>query len=790
MKIFHSLLLVLLTSLFLAGCNDDDPAPGSFNTGSGGGGDTGGDAGGDTGGDGGGEATTTTYDLAVEVPEGVEVAINDDLNPLSWMMQSAVAADVAIEGLDLDNFEVRLFDPDGDGLDGDNDFEVIEDADLVLNDLGNGEYELSVPGQPSVKVVIVTVLTTTGANAGNTLELQVPATRASGDGALRMNYASTAATRQYIAQAVEAGGFDENLDVDEVSSLIDEVAERVASVPLPPDTDLSNPDAVFEALDRAASDLVRAQVRIATSNPEDGTLEAFQGNYYGAFFSRKAFGQNQGLFMETEILYEDYNGITADPLEAALAGVPITVDADQGTATITLANYNEQWFGARYFGSEGSLFEQTYQGQETISDSEEVPADILADGTLIVDPGTGAIDGGYTDQSGNFYAEINNTTSFELMPWGEAYVGSQFFRFDEYRLNDCLASLGLTLDELTGLEEGALEDAITGLPAGSAATIVDDCNHNGVLHEVLGITLAKKLDETDDLHTTADLNGQWGVVGLDTSNNFGRGAFSSVLTFENGAMDESDYLGFSAFESGSELVLEAYSDAVTGASAELSAEGVLKLEWATDEVDAGFVSSDLGLGYIGGMDIEGDGDFLEAEVYSAYLVPLATGITPADLDGKTFEFVGLQLSVELLEGGVAANHDSNAGIRMSFSETSEGGFSVALSGSSDLGQLDYFFDEFGGLTGYDLGIEMNDPASGEFEGTIADNGMISIDFAEEGEHLKLTGFYDANGRLAISITSVSPGTAISDAESGMFPSVNAANFGYLLGTCVAGCAAE
>lgn len=784
MKTFYPLLLVLLTSLFLAGCNsDDDPAP-VTNPG------TGGSGGGGGGGGTGGDETTTTYGLAVEVPEEIQVAINDSLNPLSWMMQSAVAADVAVEGLNLDNFEVRLFDPDGDGLDGDNDFEVIDAADLALEDLGNGEYELSVPGQPSVRVVIVTLLTTTGAGAGNTLELQVPATRASSGGALRMNYASTAATRQYIAQAVETGGFNENLDVDEVSNLIDRVAERVASVPLPPDTDLSNPDAVFAALDRAASDLVRAQVRIATSNPAEGTLEAFQGNYYGAFFSRKVFGQNENHFMETEILYEDYNGITADPLQAALAGVPITVEAAAGTATITLANYNEQWFGARYSGTEGSLFEESYFGQETISDSEDIPADILADGTLIVDPGTGAIDGGYTDGSGNFYAEINNTTSFELMPWGEAYVGSQFFRFDEYRLNDCLASLGLTLDDLTGLEEDALEDAITGLPAGSAATIVGDCNHNGVLHEVLGITLAKKLDDGDEPHATADLNGQWGVVGLDTSNNFGRGAFSSVLTFENGAMDESDYLGFSAFESGSDLVLEAYSDAVTGASAELSAAGVLKLEWATDEVDAGFVSSDLGLGYIGGMDIEGDGEFLEAEVYSAYLVPLTTGVTAANLDGKTFEFVGLQLSVELLEGGVAANHDSNAGLRMSFTETADNGFSVTLSGSSDLGQLDYFFNEFGGLTGYDVGIEMNDPADGEFEGTIADNGMISIEFADAEEHLKLTGFYDANNRLAISITSVSPGTAISDAEEGMFPSVNAANFGYVLGTCVAGCSAQ
>jgi hypothetical protein len=167
MKNLYTLLFLVMASLFIDGCSDDDPV-----TPAAGGGSSG-------GGGGGGTPTpdpvSTTFSLAIEVPEGVTVAMNDPFNPLGGLLGTAIAEDVAVEDLDLSNFEVRLFDPDGDGLDGEDDYEVIDSSLLELTDLGDGNYELSVPGEPRLDCVIVTILTVGG--SGNTLELQAPTVR-------------------------------------------------------------------------------------------------------------------------------------------------------------------------------------------------------------------------------------------------------------------------------------------------------------------------------------------------------------------------------------------------------------------------------------------------------------------------------------------------------------------------------------------------------------------------------------------------------------------------------------
>lgn len=838
MKTFYSLLLIICASLFLAGCgSDDDPAPGSFNNDAGGG-NAGGDTDGDTDDDAGGDETTTTFSLAVEVPEGVTVAMNDPFNPLGELMNSAVAEDVAVEDLDLDNFEVRLFDPDGDGLDGEDDYEVIDSSELVLTDLGDGNYELSVPGEPRLDCVIVTLLTVGG--SGNTLELQVPTVRdpAVNSEPLRLNYASTAATRQYVQQAVTSGGFNANLSVDEVDALIEEVSRQVASVPIPEGTDLSDPEAVFNVLDRSARDLVEAQIEIATApEPEEGSLAARQGNYHGALFGRSVFAQDQGYFMEREFWYEDYTIVNPDEHQEAptLGGIALTVDEAAKTAEVTFGSGIESYFGVQY-GDVPLTVQETFADIESIGgEDDSVPAKILSDGALIINPGTGKVDGFpycSADDCGQplYYVEVNNTLNFRLKPWGEAYVASQFFRFDEYALNrdndmdgvfdtSCINALGLTESDFEGgLSEQAFEDLIsTAMDSltNPAAIVAAECQHNGTMHEVLGLAMAK---ESSD-HGPADLEGQWGVVGIEADHSFSRGSFSSVLTIDgSGNMDESDYASFYAYREVSSpgnaaLTFEVESDPVTGAMASVTPEGIVTFNWGEDpeypedgaEIDTGFISSDNGLIYSGFRSSGGGGtqDFYGETGYS-FAVPLGEGVTAADLAGKTFSFVGIQYSTEGIissgQGRISVNHDSNLGFKVSFAMNGEA-LEATLSGSTDLGILDLNFNN--GLSSYDSSIELDESVEGVLTiDTIADNGAFTSRYdgnvEDDGdEDLLVKGFYDANGRIIMTTISGDAGvlSATLDQVSEEFPysavgGNEFANFGYLLGTCIAGCSAE
>ncbi|MEQ9021402.1 MAG: hypothetical protein RLN82_01410, partial [Pseudomonadales bacterium] len=393
-------------------------------------------------------------------------------------------------------------------------------------------------------------------------------------------------------------------------------------------------------------------------------------------------------------------------------------------------------------------FEETFFGLDVFSDDEDIPAKILNDGTLIVNPGTGRIDGGsLCDEidcdSRLYFAEINNALNFRLKPWGEAYVGSAFFRFDEYALNDfedttlsCLLALsqvqeGFTEENLASLTEDAFETLIESLAdqPGAAATLASECTHNAVGHEVLAISFAKEASD----HTLADLEGSWGVVGFEVGHEFERGAFSSVVTIDGqGAMQESDYRGFYALpdddgQGNVSVRIEADTQALSG-TASIDADGFVGFDFG-EGVDTGFISSDEGLIYIGGRDA-GNNEFqeLEGEAFVAYGVPLGTGVTAADIDGKTFSFVGLSMSLEggltAGNGQVSSNHDSNAGMTISFASTANG-LVATLGGSTDLGILDQTFLN-GEVTGYASSIEMDDPADGEVNVDLESNGAFTV----------------------------------------------------------------
>ena len=104
-KNLYTLLFVLLASLFIAGCGDDDPAAPP--------------AGGGGGGGGGGSTpdpdpveTTTDFAVSVNLPAG-SVVVDSGFNPMGWLLNEAVAVDEAVTGLDLANFEVRLYNAAG-----------------------------------------------------------------------------------------------------------------------------------------------------------------------------------------------------------------------------------------------------------------------------------------------------------------------------------------------------------------------------------------------------------------------------------------------------------------------------------------------------------------------------------------------------------------------------------------------------------------------------------------------------------------------------------------------------
>ncbi|MFX4226791.1 MAG: hypothetical protein ACFHHU_02490 [Porticoccaceae bacterium] len=730
--------------------------------------------------------------------------VDNGFDPLGWMLNEAVAVDEAVTGLDLSNFEVRLYNTEG------TNYEVVEIADFVDN--GDGTYFISAPGDPRVDCILVSVLQVDG----NEVELEIPAsTSGSQAEPLAISYASTAATRQYINSVVESGGFNEDLSTDEVTELVQRVSRQVSSIVLPDDVDATDPNAVLAALESSASGLVRAQLELATAPPpESDLLAGIAGNYYTGFFGRFIFDNDDGAFGEDRLFFEDFifagDGTVFNPL-------PITVDEQNFTAEITLGSVTETEYGVVFEGAQGNLSTQPFAEVFASTESEAIPADILGDGTLMIDPGTGLVDEGYIFDNGverYYFAEINNALKFELMPWGTSYVGSAFFRFDEYRLNDgstgelnstCLIALGIEASDLPDLTEEEFDDLIASRQDADpnlGASLVSDCEHNGTASEVLGVTMAKQPSGV----SAASLAGDWGLVGIEAGFNPGafRGIFSSMLTLgDGGSLDESGYTGFGAWFSGGTVNVEADTFAITGGTFSTSVDGIVDLNFEIDDTARGVVSSDLGLMYIGGADV--DTELLEGESWSAFAVPLTTGLGEADLDGTSYEFVGLSFSMEGgLEAGtgrISMNQDANSGLTMDFAMDGEE-LVATLGGSTDLGLWDLDRSSFL-PTNVNVTIEMNDPADGAFPVEVADNGQITIRIEgdaqdEESEDLLVKGFLDANGRLVMAIASGNVGlldvydTAVADEVEGFAESAgfDFVNFGYLMGTCVEGCSAE
>ena len=806
MKNLYTLLFLVLATLFVAGCSDDDPVnpPGGGSSGGGSGGGSG-DGGDDT-------VETTDFAVSVNLPAG-SVVVDNGFDPLGWLLNEAVAVDEAVTGLDLSNFEVRLYNADG------TDYEVVTIPEDGFVDNGDGTYFISVPGDPRIDCILVSVLQVDG----NEVELQIPASSAgSQDAPLEISYASTAATRQYVQSVAESGGFNENLSPEQVTELVQTVTRQVSSVVLPDDVDPSDPNAVLAALERSASNLVRSQLELATAPPPASELLAgIAGNYYTQFFGRFIFDNDSQAYGEENLFFEDFvfNGE-----ELVFNPTPITVDEETNTAEFVLGSEIETGYGIIFQGPSGSLSGERYVERDAFSDDESIPADILGDGTLVIDPGTGMVDYGSIYDDGlerYYYPELNNTLKFELMPWGTSYVGSAFFRFDEYRLHSgttfelnstCLIALGIEESDLAELTEDEFVDLLASLQDADpdfSASLVSECEHNGVGSEVLGITMAKQPSGL----TESALAGDWGIVGIEAGNDPSafRGVFSSILTLgEDGSLNEDGYIGFFAWYSGganSAISIEAETFNVTGGTFSTSVDGIVDLNFEVDESDRGFVSSDLGLMYVGGADVccTDTETFDYGESWSAYAVPLPTdAVSMADLDGTSYEFVGLSFSMEGgLESGsgrLSMNQDANSGLTMDFAM--DGDELVAtLGGSTDLGIWDLDFNA-GTPTAVNVTIEMNDPADGSFPVEVSENGEITISIPgdaedEEAEDLYVRGFLDANGRLLMGLASGNVGiidllaSAEAD-EEGLAEAegLDFINFGYLMGTCVEGCSAE
>jgi hypothetical protein len=746
------------------------------------------------------DAATTDFAVSVALPEGSAVVDNSiDLNPFNWLISKAIAVDEAQTGLDLSNFQVRLYSQDGTS------FETVEIAEFVDN--GDGTYFISVPGDPRVDCILVSVLQVNG----ESVELQIPATNAGSQAApLEISYASTAATQKYIEQIVESGGFDENLSVEEVTSLVEAVVKQVASIILPADVNPTDPNAVIAALAANAADIVEAQLEIALApEPEAGSLLAFQGNYHGGLLARFVFGSDvvEGGNLDAEVTYEDFTFAPADTAsgkEASLAGIPVIVDEDTQMATVTLGSRIETIFGTIF--KVGQESEQYTEQEAVADDSEQLVAAILPSGKMIINPGSGLVSEGFTFNDGQddyYFAEINNSSNLNLIPWGEAYVSSGFFKYTEYRLNDCFGSLGITNADLSDIQQQedpseAFEEFVIGLNdslSNAGAIMADECEPSGTSHEVIAITMAKESESVSN----ADLAGDWGVVGLLIGNGSTRGVFSSVLTLdEAGGLSESNFIGVDGeidFDSGS-VGLGADVFSIEDASYSVESDGILEINWEPGEIDSGYVSADQGLLHVSGAIID-QGD---NEGYAMFGVPLGANVTPADLDGKTFEAVGLSMSVETsgLPGGsgdISSNQDSNAGFTLTFALNGDN-LEVTLGGSTDLGTVGITLSS-SLVSEWTVGLRINDPVAGTLPVALSSNGEITIEVAGESagdEDLLLRGFYGANGRLIVSIFGADMGAfdvidaAAQDQNKEAYQSgFSFANFGYLLAICSAGC---
>ena len=736
--------------------------------------------------------TGTDIDLSVILPEGTVVVQNNRFNPLDWMMNGAIAADIAVTGLTEGNFEARLYDADG------LDFTIVDITTVVDN--GDGTYTLTVDSDPSVSLILVSLVQVDGVD----LELQIPATSDGSDGALEMSYASTAATNQYLDSVADAGGFSDELSVAEVEALIETVTVQISSTVFPDGVDPSDPRDVIAALEIAAEELVENEIEIVIQPPPaPGVFDAFAGNYHAGIFSRYVFGDTAGTMNEAGLEYQDFTFIDG---QATLPGIVIEINETNSTAAL---NFGDSYFSGDNMRAQVGVPGRTISYEEGPEEGGEIlTAPILPDGTIIVNPGAGALENGWIFDDGVdrfYYTEINNSQNFRLLPWGEAYVGSSLLQFDEFLLDNCLSDLGLLASEveiLTDIE--AFEELLStteAAQAGFTGIIANECERSALLHEMLEVTLAKKGVGM----TTANLEGAWGIVGMGLGAD-GLSSFSTELLIDDlGNISDTGYRGAvvtrGTVEGFTSLRIDVDVNNSTGGTASLAGNGILTLDFSADieeeEIFNGYVSADQGLMYFGGF--EGCSDCsesggVEVRAQLAFGVPLASGVTAESLNGQQFEIVGLERSSEgtLTDatGLLSINADSFAGLNLAFSLDGEN-LEATVSGSTDWVGTDITWAS-GVRAAINVAVELNRPADGVFPVSVADNGALTVELpgSEGEEDILLTGFLDANGRLALALMS-SAGLldAFATAEAseegvGAATELDFVNIGYLLGVPV------
>lgn len=209
MKKFIYLFTIICTSVVLiAGCG------GSSSSGSS-------DPLGDTG-----IPTTTTFTVAVDVPNAFQQVVMRDMSLPERMLNFVLPGAYAVDGSSLtaDNFAVTIVDPDGKVV------EVVEIAVENISQNADGTWEIIVPGDTRFDcLVVVDINEPITLTVGNPLPadtVYAPTTAAGID----IDVASTAAYQEFLASLPETitsfAGYDK-LSVDEIEEIIN-LAQEVA----------------------------------------------------------------------------------------------------------------------------------------------------------------------------------------------------------------------------------------------------------------------------------------------------------------------------------------------------------------------------------------------------------------------------------------------------------------------------------------------------------------------------------------------------------------------------------
>lgn len=243
------------------------------------------------------EPVSTTYSVGVD--DGTQAAVAAASRP-SWFdqLRSLVVPTAFAEPvpqLDPSQFSVVVINGDDNGTPND----VSDDTDLTLgpdevniNPIGNGQYEINVPGEPRFDCYIATDL-----DGDGQLDLRAPTVNED----LNIDPAS-----EFVTRLVEENAADfANFDVAEIDSILREVQSQVDN-----DSDLrqqiadaNNIEDAITALDGSIGPVVTSEFETAAQpTPTEAELAAVDGNYQfiGASLSPLAAGSDTNSFSEGE----------------------------------------------------------------------------------------------------------------------------------------------------------------------------------------------------------------------------------------------------------------------------------------------------------------------------------------------------------------------------------------------------------------------------------------------------------------------------------------------------------